>query len=260
LFHSRRLTGDSFFFSLFQVKLDKSHSGKPSRVIHIRNIPNEVSEAEIIHLGLPFGRVTNVLVLKGKNQVSASILIRLLSAGFGQVYVESSRESLTDTDREKRPFAKLSRPQTARLTRAISLTKTINDVGDPFDYPLLSAPRRTARNPLDAPLPRTDASRACYFARREPVHRVSLYREQRFSVDRLVRFFSCERSRSSGKISISLARCTLGLSRVHVPVSCPTSLGKLQVFTRARSSPAAVSLLGENSTSLRVGELKPNER
>ncbi|KYN19215.1 Polypyrimidine tract-binding protein 1 [Trachymyrmex cornetzi] len=61
----------SFFLSgffLFQVKLDKSHSGKPSRVIHIRNIPNEVTEAEIIHLGLPFGRVTNVLVLKGKNQ------------------------------------------------------------------------------------------------------------------------------------------------------------------------------------------------
>lgn len=38
-------------------------------MIHIRNIPNEVSEAEIIHLGIPFGRVTNVLVLKGKNQV-----------------------------------------------------------------------------------------------------------------------------------------------------------------------------------------------
>ncbi|KYQ59087.1 Polypyrimidine tract-binding protein 1 [Trachymyrmex zeteki] len=63
----RRLTRDPFF--LFQVKLDKSHSGKPSRVIHIRNIPNEVTEAEIIHLGLPFGRVTNVLVLKGKNQL-----------------------------------------------------------------------------------------------------------------------------------------------------------------------------------------------
>jgi len=41
---------------------------KPSRVIHIRNIPNDVTEAEIIHLGIPFGRVTNVLVLKGKNQ------------------------------------------------------------------------------------------------------------------------------------------------------------------------------------------------
>lgn len=45
-----------------------SHTGKPSRVIHIRNIPNESSEAEVIHLGIPFGRVTNVLVLKGKNQ------------------------------------------------------------------------------------------------------------------------------------------------------------------------------------------------
>ncbi|XP_014602768.1 PREDICTED: polypyrimidine tract-binding protein 1 [Polistes canadensis] len=51
-----------------KVKLDKSHNGKPSKVVHIRNIPNEISEAEIIHLGLPFGRVTNVLVLKGKNQ------------------------------------------------------------------------------------------------------------------------------------------------------------------------------------------------
>ncbi|XP_033327395.2 polypyrimidine tract-binding protein 1 heph isoform X2 [Megalopta genalis] len=51
-----------------KVKLDKSHNSKPSRVIHIRNIPNEVSDAEVVHLGTPFGRVTNVLVLKGKNQ------------------------------------------------------------------------------------------------------------------------------------------------------------------------------------------------
>ncbi|CAG0881886.1 unnamed protein product [Cyprideis torosa] len=39
-----------------------------SRVVHIRNIPHEVTEAEVIHLGIPFGRITNVLVLKGKNQ------------------------------------------------------------------------------------------------------------------------------------------------------------------------------------------------
>ena len=60
-------------FVYAQVKLDKSHNGKLSRVIHIRNIPNEVSEGEIIHLGVPFGRVTNVLVLKGKNQVSDNL-------------------------------------------------------------------------------------------------------------------------------------------------------------------------------------------
>ncbi|GAB6022175.1 hypothetical protein CHUAL_006312 [Chamberlinius hualienensis] len=51
-----------------KVKLDKNQNGRPSRVIHIRSIPNEVTETEIINLGIPFGRVTNVLVLKGKNQ------------------------------------------------------------------------------------------------------------------------------------------------------------------------------------------------
>jgi len=40
----------------------------PSKVVHIRNIPSDVSETEIVHLGIPFGRVNNVLVLKGKNQ------------------------------------------------------------------------------------------------------------------------------------------------------------------------------------------------
>lgn len=43
-------------------------AGKPSRVIHIRNIPNEASDPEVMNLGQQFGRVTNVLVLKGKNQ------------------------------------------------------------------------------------------------------------------------------------------------------------------------------------------------
>jgi polypyrimidine tract-binding protein 2 len=46
----------------------KGSLNAPSRVIHIRNIPSDVTEAEVIHLGIPFGRVTNVLVLKGKNQ------------------------------------------------------------------------------------------------------------------------------------------------------------------------------------------------
>ena len=64
-----KLNDYSFFLFILQAKLDKSQNGKPSRVIHIRNIPNEVSDTEIIHLGMPFGRVTNVLVLKGKNQV-----------------------------------------------------------------------------------------------------------------------------------------------------------------------------------------------
>jgi polypyrimidine tract-binding protein 1 len=50
-----------------RIKVDTKVNA-PSKVIHIRNIPNDVTEAEIIHLGIPFGRVSNVLVLKGKNQ------------------------------------------------------------------------------------------------------------------------------------------------------------------------------------------------
>ncbi|NXE82856.1 PTBP3 protein, partial [Cochlearius cochlearius] len=40
----------------------------PSRVLHLRQIPNDVTEAELISLGLPFGKVTNLLMLKGKSQ------------------------------------------------------------------------------------------------------------------------------------------------------------------------------------------------
>uniref|UniRef100_A0AAX7UZE3 RRM domain-containing protein n=1 Tax=Astatotilapia calliptera TaxID=8154 RepID=A0AAX7UZE3_ASTCA len=40
----------------------------PSRVIHIRKLPSDITEAEVISLGVPFGDVTNLLMLKAKNQ------------------------------------------------------------------------------------------------------------------------------------------------------------------------------------------------
>lgn len=85
--------------------------GKPSRVIHLRNIPNESSEAEVIQLGVPFGRVTNVLVLKGKNQaflemadeVSATAMVTCFSNNPPQVrgrivYVQFSNHRELKTD------------------------------------------------------------------------------------------------------------------------------------------------------------------
>ncbi|XP_067214969.1 polypyrimidine tract-binding protein 2 isoform X2 [Linepithema humile] len=107
----RRSTHLRVYMDFLGVKLDKSHSGKPSRVIHIRNIPNEVSEAEIIHLGLPFGRVTNVLVLKGKNQAflemadenAAATMVTYYASGMAQlrgraVYVQFSNHRELKTD------------------------------------------------------------------------------------------------------------------------------------------------------------------
>ncbi|GBN84059.1 Polypyrimidine tract-binding protein 1 [Araneus ventricosus] len=58
-----------------KVKLDKTQTGKPSRVVHIRNVATDATETEIIHLGISFGRVTNVLLLKGKNQVSKDFFL-----------------------------------------------------------------------------------------------------------------------------------------------------------------------------------------
>uniref|UniRef100_A0AAQ6A8E6 RRM domain-containing protein n=1 Tax=Amphiprion ocellaris TaxID=80972 RepID=A0AAQ6A8E6_AMPOC len=52
----------------FDSKKLRVEEAPPSRVIHIRKLPNEASEAEVIALGLPFGKVTNILTLKGKNQ------------------------------------------------------------------------------------------------------------------------------------------------------------------------------------------------
>ena len=52
-----------------KFKGDSRSAGVPSRVIHIRKLPGDVTEGEVISLGLPFGKVTNLLMLKGKNQV-----------------------------------------------------------------------------------------------------------------------------------------------------------------------------------------------
>lgn len=55
-----------------KFKGEDKMDGAPSRVLHIRKLPGEVTETEVIALGLPFGKVTNILMLKGKNQVRLS--------------------------------------------------------------------------------------------------------------------------------------------------------------------------------------------
>ncbi|XP_030322103.1 polypyrimidine tract-binding protein 1 isoform X3 [Calypte anna] len=51
-----------------KFKGDNRIAGVTSRVIHVRKLPSDVTEAEVISLGLPFGKITNLLMLKGKNQ------------------------------------------------------------------------------------------------------------------------------------------------------------------------------------------------
>ncbi|KAM6953636.1 polypyrimidine tract-binding protein 2-like isoform 2-T2 [Aplochiton taeniatus] len=51
-----------------KLRVEDRMESPPSRVLHIRKLPNEATETEVIALGLPFGKVTNILTLKGKNQ------------------------------------------------------------------------------------------------------------------------------------------------------------------------------------------------
>ena len=39
-----------------------------SKVLHLRNLPSDVTERELIMLATPFGQVVNILLLKVKNQ------------------------------------------------------------------------------------------------------------------------------------------------------------------------------------------------
>lgn len=49
-------------------RLDNQSKQEPSRVVHLRNIPHQLTENEIIFLGLSFGNIKNVLFLRSKNQ------------------------------------------------------------------------------------------------------------------------------------------------------------------------------------------------
>lgn len=94
-----------------KIRMDSRNPSGASPVVHIRQIPNEVSEAEIVQLGLPFGKVVNVLVLKGKNQaflemndeMSATTMVNYFQSCPAnlrgkQVYVQFSNHKQLKTD------------------------------------------------------------------------------------------------------------------------------------------------------------------
>lgn len=62
----------SVFIYLLKVKLEHKHNNNNnsigSRVVHIRNVPIDSTETDLMHVSIPFGRVTNILLLKGKSQ------------------------------------------------------------------------------------------------------------------------------------------------------------------------------------------------
>lgn len=55
-----------------------------SKVLHVRNLPPDVTDVELSMLGSPFGQVVNVLLLKSKNQgfielIDAAVASRMVN-------------------------------------------------------------------------------------------------------------------------------------------------------------------------------------
>ena len=51
-----------------RIKVENINNKDVSKVVHVRSLPLDASESDVIHLGIGFGKVTNLLMLKGKNQ------------------------------------------------------------------------------------------------------------------------------------------------------------------------------------------------
>ncbi|NWY56795.1 PTBP2 protein, partial [Chionis minor] len=136
-----------------KFKADDKVDGAPSRVLHIRKLPGEVTETEVIALGLPFGKVTNILMLKGKNQAflelateeAAITMVNYYSAVTPHlrnqpIYIQYSnhKELKTDNTLNQRAQAVLQAVTAVQATNApISGTTVSESAVTPAQSPVL---------------------------------------------------------------------------------------------------------------------------
>lgn len=126
-----------------KVKLDGG-ANPPSRVVHIRSLPHEVTETDVVQLGMPFGKMTNVLVLKQKNQAflefneeSAAVnMVSYYSTTTAQVrlktcYVQFSNHKELKTD-SSHNFQSVLRQNTSAQA-ALQAATAVQGGGNPDD-------------------------------------------------------------------------------------------------------------------------------
>jgi len=67
---------------------DNSISDKvnPSKVVHVRNLPHDTSETEVMHLAEKHGNVTNLILMRNKRQVNLKSLEFSLTIGYLYLY------------------------------------------------------------------------------------------------------------------------------------------------------------------------------
>ena len=96
--------------------------GEPSRVIHLGNIPPDTTPAEIINIGQPFGTVTNVLLLRHKNQAFLEMADVKAASMLVSRYANQSLQL-----RGRSVYAQFSNHQELKTDQPNAVLRTAND-------------------------------------------------------------------------------------------------------------------------------------
>eukprot|EP00731_Ephydatia_muelleri_P018505 Em0011g545a len=87
----------------------------PSKVLHLRNLPDGVTEREVMLLGVPFGKVVNVLLLKHKNQAFLEMAEPAAASGLVSYY-----NTVPATIRDRSVYVQFSKHQELKTTQGVA--------------------------------------------------------------------------------------------------------------------------------------------
>jgi hypothetical protein len=62
-----------------KARYDNMNSSNTTKVVSLRNIPNDITDIQVVLIGLEFGDVVNILYIKAKGQVSLFLLLQILN-------------------------------------------------------------------------------------------------------------------------------------------------------------------------------------
>lgn len=92
-----------------------SHNS-PSRVVHIRNVPLEASDNDVLSIGSPFGKITNVLLLRGKGQAFLEFADPYSAQGMVNYYNDPNNAAVMPGIRGRQVYVQFSNHKELKKT------------------------------------------------------------------------------------------------------------------------------------------------
>lgn len=92
----------------------------PTRVVHIRNVPTDATENDVISIGLPFGRINNALLLKGKNQAFLEFVDIFSAQAMVNYWHDPNNSALQPTVKGRHVYVQFSNHKELKKTSILS--------------------------------------------------------------------------------------------------------------------------------------------